>query len=440
MRVHLSRFWAWPEWYIKGRRSIVLFSLSASLALSAHLLSVRLLPGSWQASRSADFRTYYEPVAARVASGEGLYLPSGKPAVRYPPGIPLIYGATFWTSHKLGISRALGMRLLQGILVAAAAVLVAAISVVIFPARVALLTSLLWSTYPLQLWLTKQPSGMNAFSVLLLLSVLLFLRWSRHGSYPVFYGTVVGASLAVTSLVKPFAIALPAVFGVLAWSCSVPCPWRKRAIFSGCVLLMYMLVISPWELWAWQATGHWLPLCKGGPSAMVDGLSFGLARRGASELPLPDDVRSVARDVAMHADQFTNSKRVVQFLGMEAREKPVAVVHLFLIKAIRSWYGNDSHTHEKWIVLVQFLYLPVILLGGRLAWNADIQRRNFLLVAGTVTLYYWAMTTIVALAIVRYMLPASALLMILAGIGLEAVADQCWIMFSSRLRPTPYRV
>jgi hypothetical protein len=328
------------------------------------------------------------------------------------------------------------MRLLQGILVAAAAVLVAAISVVIFPARVALLTSLLWSTYPLQLWLTKQPSGMNAFSVLLLLSVLLFLRWSRHGSYPVFYGTVVGASLAVTSLVKPFAIALPAAFGVLAWSCSVPCPWRKRALFSGCVLLTYMLVIAPWELWALQATGQWLPLCKGGPSAMVDGLSFGLARRGASELPLPDDVRSVARDVAMHANQFTNAKRVVQFLGVEAREKPVAIVHLFLIKAIRSWYGNDSHTHEKWIVLVQFLYLPVILLGGRLAWNADIQRRNFLLVAGTVTLYYWAMTTIVALAIVRYMLPASALLMILAGIGLEAVADQCWIMFSSRLHRT----
>jgi len=329
------------------------------------------------------------------------------------------------------------MRLLQGILVAAAAVLVAAISIMIFPARLALLTSLLWSTYPLQLWLTQQPSGMNAFSVLLLLSVWLFLRWSRQGSYPVLYGTAVGASLAVTSLVKPFAIALPAVFAVLAWLCDVPSPRRKRAVFSAGVLLMYIIIISPWEFWAWQATGQWLPLCKGGAPAMVDGLSFGLARRGASELPLPKDVLSVAKDVAKHANQFTSSKRVVQFMRVEAREKPMAVFHLFLIKAIRSWYGNDSHTHEKWIVLIQLLYLPMVLLGGRLAWDSEIRRRNFLLVAATVTLYYWAMTTLVALAIVRYMLPASALLLILAGIGVEAFAEQCWIVFSVKTRFAP---
>ena len=67
---------------------------------------------------------------------------------------------------------------------------------------------------------------------------------------------------------------------------------------------------------------------------MVDGLSFGLARRGATEPPLPDDVRSVAKDVALHAKQFTNSKRVAHFLAMKVREKPVAVLHLFLVKAI----------------------------------------------------------------------------------------------------------
>ncbi|HEU0049918.1 MAG TPA: hypothetical protein VFQ43_20180, partial [Nitrososphaera sp.] len=348
-----------------------MFALSVLVALSAHLLFIRLLPTSWQANRSADFRTYYEPVAARVATGQGLYLPSGKPAVRYPPGIPVIYGATFWTAQKLGIGRALGMRLLQAFFVAAAAVLMAAISILIFPPKIALLISSLWSTYPLQLWLTQQPSGMNAFSVLLLVSVLLFVRWSRQGSRSLFYGVTVGATLAVTSLVKPFAIALPAVFAVLAWTCSIPCPWRKRVVFSGCVLLMYMLVISPWELWAKRVTGEWLPLCNGGPSAMVDGLSFGLARRGATEPPLPDDVRSVAKDVALHAKQFTNSKRVARFVAVEAREKPVAVLHLFLVKAIRSWYGNDSHTHEKWIVLIHALYLPLVLLGGRLAWIAE---------------------------------------------------------------------
>jgi hypothetical protein len=168
---------------------------------------------------------------------------------------------------------------------------------------------------------------------------------------------------------------------------------------------------------------------------MVDGLSFGLARRGATEPPLPDDVRSVAKDVALHAKQFTNSRRVARFLAVEVREKPAAVLHLFLVKAIRSWYGNDSHTHEKWVVLIQSLYLPLVLLGGRLAWSAEPRQRNMLLVAGGVTVYYWMMTTIAALAIVRYMLPASALLMILAGIGMESIADQCWTMVASRMPP-----
>lgn len=281
---------------------------------------------------------------------------------------------------------------------------------------------------------------MHAFSVLLLLAVLLFLRWCRRGSRPVFYGLIIGATLAVTSLVKPFAIGLPIVFGVLAWLCTVPCHWRKRAIFSGYLVLMYLLVLLPWELWARQTTGQWLPLCRSGPSALVDGLSFGLARHNASELPLPDDVRVIAGDVAMHAEQFTSSGRVLQFLRIKLREKPVAVVHLFLLKAIRSWYGNDSHTHEKWIILIQLLYLPAVLLGGTVAWNIEARRRNFLLVAGTVTLYYWGMTTIAALAIVRYMLPASALLMVLAAIGLEAIAHQCRIAFAFRPRRVSYRL
>jgi hypothetical protein len=168
---------------------------------------------------------------------------------------------------------------------------------------------------------------------------------------------------------------------------------------------------------------------------MVDGLSFGLARRGATELPLPVDVRSVAKDVSLHAKQFTSSKRVVRFLAVEISEKPLPVLHLFLVKAIRSWYGNDSHTHERWVVLIQFLYLPLVLLGGSLAWSAEPRQRNILLVAGTVTAYYWVMTTVAALAIVRYMLPATALLMILAGIGMQAIAHQCWMMFASRMSP-----
>jgi hypothetical protein len=42
-----------------------------------------------------------------------------------------------------------------------------------------------------------------------------------------------------------------------------------------------------------------------------------------------------------------------------------------------------------------------------------------------VTLYYWAMTTFVALPIVRYMVPAISLLMVLAGHALDVLVEAC---------------
>ena len=417
MRQYFSRTLRWLKACPRPRRSMVLLGLCALTAVSAHILFVRFLPAPWEAGRSADFRTYYGPVAERLAEGKGLSLPSGKPAVRYPPGIPLLYGATFWTTQKFGVSDA--------------------IAFAVFPSRIAFLASLLWSTYPLQLWLTRQPSGMNAFCVLLLLCVFLFLRWAKSGRYALLYGGLVGATLGLTSLVKPFAIALPVVFGALAWLCAVPCHWKKRAAFAACVLLMYGMVISPWEIWAQGATGKWIPLSTDGRAAMVDGLSFGLVRHSKGEIPLPADVRVVAYDVVLHGPHLTDAGSAIRFMLGEMRERPASVGHLFLIKAVRSWYGNDSHTHEKWIALIQLMYLPMVLFGARLAWNHGRGRRNFLLVAAALTLYYWTVTTFVALSIVRYMIPASALLMILAGTGLECVVAHCWEALALRLRPAP---
>jgi hypothetical protein len=98
---------------------------------------------------------------------------------------------------------------------------------------------------------------------------------------------------------------------------------------------------------------------------------------------------------------------------------------LFLTKAAVSWYGNDSHHHERWALLIQLFYLPFFILGAWLARGGGRQYRNFLFIACGVTLYYWAMTTFVALPIVRYMVPAISLLMVLAGNALDVLVQAC---------------
>jgi len=234
--------------------------------------------------------------------------------------------------------------------------------------------------------------------------------------------------LGFAALTKPFNIVLPAVFLALAWICSVPCTLRKRTVFSLSVLMAFVLSISPWEVWAWRVSGQCIPLCTNGPASVADGLTFGACRkRVGSRQGLPRKVAALTDDLSAHRDDLRSSAGITRLLWAKLREEPIKVARLFLTKAVQSWYSTDSRTHEHWTVLIQLSYLPLFVLGARLAWLRDRQQKNFLMIALGVTLYYWAMTTFAALAIVRYLVPAIGLLMVLAGDAADALLSAaCW--------------
>src|SRR5437870_5614224 len=400
----------------------ILLSISAIVALLAHAVFLLLLPAASQKNQSSDYTAYYEPVAQKLAAGGGLVLAS-KPALLYPPGIPMLYATTFWISDALDISHGAGLRILEALFVIANGVLVGVVAMCFFSLRIALTASILWSTYPFHLWLTKQPDPSGAFSMFLLLGVFLFLLWSTDGCHEVLYGVLLGVVLGITALIKPFSIALPAVFAGLAWMCAIPCRLRQRGRFSFCVLVAYLFLISPWEIWAWQASGHWIPLCTNGPNALIDGLTFGTVR-GLKQVPMPESVRTLTEDAVAHAKQLRTTTSIANFMVAQIREKPEAVVRLFLLKAVRSWYGSESHTRETWVVVIQLFYLPFVVFGVGTVWRGGRQQKNFLLVAMAITLYFWTMTAITALAILRYMVPVVSLLMVFAAVALAALAIQ----------------
>ncbi len=372
----------------------MLLAISGIVAILAHATFLLLLPAAWQKNQSSDYVEYYEPVAQKLAAGAGLVLGS-KPALRYPPGIPMLYAATFWISDSLDISHGAGLRIFQSLFVIASGVLVGVVAMRFLSLRIALAASILWSTYPFHLWLTKQPDASAIFSTLLLLGVFLFLLWSTDGCHAVLYGFLLGFILAIIALIKPFGIALPAVFMGLAWMCTAPCRPRHRGRFSFCVLVAYLLLISPWEVWAWRVSGHWIPLCTNGPN------------------------------------RTTTS--IANFMVVQIRERPESVIKLFLLKAVRSWYSNESHTLEKWVAVIQLFYLPFVIFGMRIVWRGGRQHKNFLLVAMGITLYFWMMTVITALPILRYMVPTVSLLMVFAAAALEHVAMQHFGPFRTKL-------
>jgi hypothetical protein len=190
------------------------------------------------------------------------------------------------------------------------------------------------------------------------------------------------------------------------------------------LLLAFALSLSPWEIWANRVSGEYIPLCTNGPATLADGITFGGFRKGAHSHPqVPANVAALARDLASHREDLLTTGGIARLLLAKAKEQPINVAHLFLTKAVQSWYGNDSHTHEKWTALIQLFYLPLFAVGAGLAWLRGRQARNFLLIAGGVTIYYWAMTTVAALAIVRYMVPAIGVLMVLAADAADALVS-----------------
>jgi hypothetical protein len=123
------------------QRRWVPLALAAAIALASHLSLLRFLPAPWQPNQSPDYHVFYEPVARQLAAGRGFYLPSGKPALTYPPGIPMVYGATFWLADRCGLSHEVSVAALQALLTIFSTMLVAALAVRCYGARIALLVA-----------------------------------------------------------------------------------------------------------------------------------------------------------------------------------------------------------------------------------------------------------------------------------------------------------
>ncbi len=357
------------------RQRALWLSLSALVALLSHLLFLLLLPGNLQRTPSPDFIKFYEPVAQSLASGRGLYLAS-KPALLYPCGTPILYAATFRATDAMHLARSTGLRILEAVFLTLTSVLVTLLALPIVGWRAAMLASALWSTYPFHLWLTKQSDSTSAFALVLLLSVLLFVRWATDGLRPVHYGCWVGVLLGIAALIKPIAIALPFVLTVLAALCVIPCRPRQRAVFTFCMVVAYLLAISPWEVWARKVSGQWIPLATNGPNVLIDGITLGVVH-GAKPVWMPNDARALTQDAVDNYKDLKTTGNIVNFLGAKIREQPKAVLELLLIKAARSWYGNESHTFEKWIVVIQLLYLPLVLFGMRKMWSGRPPAQEF---------------------------------------------------------------
>jgi hypothetical protein len=390
--------------------------LIAAIFLGALLTQIAflvLLPDSARANQSTDFTDYYSPVAQHLLSGQSLTDGAGNFATLYPPGYPVFLAGSFWLADRFAADRTHFVIFLNTLLFGLGCLLVFWTAEVIFNSRVGLLASALWGTYIFNLWLIKQPNTEILFIPLFYGGVYCLTSAIEHRS--IWMALVCGFLVGLSALVRPMALLL--VFLLAAAILVRRTIELSQRMFLAAVLVgAFFITILPWECDVYIHTREVVPLCTNGPSAMLDGLTF-LRRTRDEGLPAPV-VQFMNRAWSQHQDLKTTGA-ILRYEFAELKRDPKAVLELTGLKIIRSWFGTDSRSFEYPILLVQLFYLSLGALGLSVAWRRFRERRYYVELFVVLVLYFWGMT-ILALSILRYMVPVMAYLLIPGAVAIDA--------------------
>ena len=175
------------------------------------------LPDSFQINENSDYVAFYEPVAHNILEGHGFTLANGTPAIRYPPGYPLLLAGLLEFSNLLNIpaETVLSISILLSMGLTSVFVFILARSM--WGSSPALVSSLVWMSYPFALWLTKQPNSENLFLVVFYGGFCLFwhLLLTESRAWPLYF--LVGLLTGFAMLIRPIAIGVGFLMGAILW-------------------------------------------------------------------------------------------------------------------------------------------------------------------------------------------------------------------------------
>jgi hypothetical protein len=376
-----------------------------------------VLPPDLLVHENSDYRDFYEPVARSLLNGEGLALPDGNPAIRYPLGYPLLLAGTFKVAQVGPASEKTMLSVFTLLCMGMASVLLFKLAKHMWGFVPALISPFLWITSPFALWLTKEPHSEVPFLVVFFSGLYLFCRClfakQTACSHYLFSGFLIGSSM----LIRPIAIGAVLMMSIGLWMVRGDVRRGKRIYLIGILLVGNLVAIVPWEIWAYSKTNRVILLSSGGVSSILDGLTFAVVRKGYREkMEVAPEVAAVMQDI--HAARSGSGGvrslgEIISLLMEKSKTDSAAIIKLFVIKAVRSWYATDSGRYEKPLFWIQIFYLSLALWGGVVAWKRGGTVRKLSLVIWIMVLYYWAMS-IMVLSILRYMVPAMGLLFVLA--------------------------
>jgi len=402
---------------IRGRKTLILVVFLLALFVQAAFMAV-VGPDPGRSEPRRDYLHIYKPVAENILQGQGINVYDGEVLTRIVPGYPVYLSAVFWIADVLHIDRRAGVTLSNMVSGSLSTVLLFLLGENLFGRRIALIAAALWATYPINLWTSTQPFSMGPFVPLVIASMLLLVRTLSSFSAGSFF--LGGILMGLASLVRPIGIFLAPVSSLYgAWT------WKKQRmsalLAAGLVMTGSAVAVIPWEIYAYRHTGKLILLSNQPPGAMRDGLTFCVVPgEDGDQVTVSEELMEFMRGVDANKDKFMNASNLAAYCYQHLREKPRVLVELGLLKAARCWYATDEMRHEAKILTVQSVYLVSGLLGVFVCIRQHKERLSPAIYVLLVLAGFWGMTFMV-LSIVRYMVPAMAVVILFSAVSLSAL-------------------
>lgn len=376
----------------------------------------QLVPGN-------DYVSFYEPVAENILQGKGISLEGGLD-LRYPPGYPIFLSAIFALAKILGVDKLGLIVFFNAILASLSACFLFLIAEIIFTKRIALIASFLWLSYPFNLWFLRNPNSEAPFILLLFMAIWFYL--SGFGNNKLIKLFFAGFLFGSAALIRPIGFALPFLLALLLLLLLKGNFLKTRFLLAAVLLAGSILIIMPWEGYVLAKTRRFVLLSESGPTAIIDGLTFAVKPGEEGNRPIVSpDVLALMERAQSQRGNLNSLSKVSYFLAREFINRPIPLIKLIGWKIARSWYATSQMWWEGKILLIQLVYFIFGLFGAVCAFKKYKDRIPDIIFLLSVVLYFWLMT-ILALSILRYMVPAMGIVMIFSAIAVNLLLNKIW--------------
>lgn len=320
---------------------------------------------------------------------------------RYPPLFPLWLAGAVSLADALAVNPALLLAAINLVLTALIVTLVYALTSHLWRPLAGLVAAAALATYIPFLWTTTYLASETPYMTALVAAVYLLMRALTDQPRNLWLYAACGLLSGVAMLTRSVAVAVPLIFALVVLLRARALTVTRRALSAGVLLLAAVVVILPWQVAMTRALGEFALLSTGGVPSILDGLSFAVDPSEARPIDVPPPVEQLQRDIyEQQYDELNSVGTISTYLLGELGTRPGAVVHLFGIKALRSWYGTNTGTIDGVTRWLQLGYVVVLGVGTVRAWQRSAASRSLVLVTLLLVLYAWVAATLV-LSIMR---------------------------------------